>query len=165
MEKLIDADAHIEEAKSVVARLPAKVVDTLNYALVSTALEHSGGLGQRVKQLEQRRYETGADYNHFHILSSNAAEAVLEQVVDRDMFVKLLGEVGKLCAIIGALEQRVIAIEALKPYRRTYRKGEQYLPGEFVTCAGSLWHCNAPTKTRPGSSSSWTLSVKKGDGG
>lgn len=48
-------------------------------------------------------------------------------------------------------------------YRGVFRDGDAYERGDTVTWAGSLWHCNIPTKDRPGESSdAWTLAVKRG---
>jgi collagen type III alpha len=49
-------------------------------------------------------------------------------------------------------------------YRNVYRDGEQYEPGDMVTWAGSLWHCDVATKDKPGTES-WTLAAKKGRDG
>ena len=51
-------------------------------------------------------------------------------------------------------------------YRGVFREGDPYSHGDAVTWAGSLWHCNAETVTKPGDGvSSWTLAVKKGRDG
>jgi len=48
-------------------------------------------------------------------------------------------------------------------YRGVFKDGECYEKGDTVTWAGSLWHCNAETKDKPGEGSDqWTLAVKKG---
>ena len=49
-------------------------------------------------------------------------------------------------------------------YRNVFREGEQYERGDMVTWAGSLWHCDTPTKDKPGTES-WTLAAKKGRDG
>lgn len=44
--------------------------------------------------------------------------------------------------------------------------GQAYDRGQLVTCAGSSWHCNEPTTTKPGDGSkAWTLMVKRGRDG
>jgi len=51
-------------------------------------------------------------------------------------------------------------------YRGVYVVGKVYDTGDCVTWAGSLWHCNAETTTRPGDGSpAWTLAVKRGRDG
>jgi len=51
-------------------------------------------------------------------------------------------------------------------YAGVYQDGKAYEPAELVTWAGSLWHCNEPTRSRPGDgSASWTLAVKRGRDG
>jgi hypothetical protein len=47
-----------------------------------------------------------------------------------------------------------------------FLEGQTYDPGQLVTCAGSSWHCNEPTTTRPGDGAkAWTLMVKRGRDG
>lgn len=46
-------------------------------------------------------------------------------------------------------------------YRGVWRAGE-YAPGDVVTFAGSLWHCNRKTGDKPGQSDAYTLCVKSG---
>ena len=51
-------------------------------------------------------------------------------------------------------------------FRGVYLEGQVYEPGELVTHAGSSWHCNTPTTTKPGDGSkAWTLMVKRGKDG
>lgn len=49
-------------------------------------------------------------------------------------------------------------------YCGVFKEGEEYVSGDMVTWGGSLWHCDQPTKEKPGTDS-WTLSVKKGRDG
>jgi hypothetical protein len=47
-----------------------------------------------------------------------------------------------------------------------YVDGCSYHPGDLVTWAGSSWHCNEPTASKPGDGSkAWTLMVKRGRDG
>lgn len=51
-------------------------------------------------------------------------------------------------------------------YRGVYAEGKTYTHGDTTTWAGSLWHCNEPTTTKPGDGSkSWTMAVKRGRDG
>jgi hypothetical protein len=51
-------------------------------------------------------------------------------------------------------------------YVGVYQDGKEYLPGDLATWAGSSWHCNEPTTTKPGDGSkAWTLMVKRGRDG
>lgn len=51
-------------------------------------------------------------------------------------------------------------------YAGVYQDGKAYEPGECATWAGSLWHCNEATRTRPGDgAAAWTLVVKRGRDG
>lgn len=51
-------------------------------------------------------------------------------------------------------------------YRGVFKEGAAYLPGDTVTWAGSLWHCDTETADKPGEGSkAWTLAAKKGRDG
>jgi hypothetical protein len=58
---------------------------------------------------------------------------------------------------IKVLEQRPVT-----KYCGVFEIGRQYQEGNFVTDHGSIWHCNATTRQRPGGNSDWTLAVKSG---
>jgi hypothetical protein len=58
--------------------------------------------------------------------------------------------------------ERAIRLPAML-YRGVYVPGKLYDRGDVVTWAGSLWHANAETTTRPGDGApAWTLAVKRG---
>jgi hypothetical protein len=63
-----------------------------------------------------------------------------------------------------ALERRIAQLEAQgeMKYCGIWEEGREYLRGSFVTTGGSLWHCEQPTRSRPGSDSNWKLAVKRG---
>lgn len=51
-------------------------------------------------------------------------------------------------------------------YCGVYVDGRSYARGDLVTYAGSAWHCNDPTTTKPGEGAkAWTLMVKRGRDG
>jgi hypothetical protein len=51
-------------------------------------------------------------------------------------------------------------------YRGVWTEGTEYKQGNFCTFDGSLFHCNLPTKNRPGKDPvSWSLCVKRGTDG
>jgi hypothetical protein len=51
-------------------------------------------------------------------------------------------------------------------FEGVYQEGKSYDKGNLVTWAGSSWHCNEPTTTKPGDGSKdWTLMVKRGRDG
>ena len=51
-------------------------------------------------------------------------------------------------------------------FEGVYQDGKSYALGHLVTWAGSSWHCNEPTTTKPGDGSkAWTLMVKRGRDG
>lgn len=67
-----------------------------------------------------------------------------------------------------AFEARLTALEARQKafrYRGTWRSDEQYDEGNFVTHAGSIWHCKHATHGKPGDSDAWQLAVKRGADG
>lgn len=48
-------------------------------------------------------------------------------------------------------------------YRRVYKDGAEYQPGDMVSYGGGLWHCDTATTARPGEESNdWTLAVRRG---
>lgn len=63
----------------------------------------------------------------------------------------------------GLVEVKTFAIP-VTIYRDVFKVGKEYDPGDTVTWAGSLWHCNEKTEDKPGEpgSKGWTLAVKKG---
>ncbi|MGF6986542.1 hypothetical protein QFZ99_006083 [Paraburkholderia atlantica] len=65
----------------------------------------------------------------------------------------------------GAIERRVFVFPLLI-YRRVFVQGQLYEPGDMVTWAGSVWHCNEPTDVKPDADArAWTLAVKRGRDG
>ncbi|MEY7815895.1 phage gp6-like head-tail connector protein [Enterobacter cloacae] len=63
----------------------------------------------------------------------------------------------------GLVEVKTFAIP-VTIYRDVFKSGKEYEPGDTVTWAGSLWHCNEKTTDKPGEpgTKGWTLAVKKG---
>jgi len=52
---------------------------------------------------------------------------------------------------------------AVPEYRGVFKEADSYEPGDMVTWGGSVWHCDEPTKSKPGDPSGhWTLAVKAG---
>lgn len=55
---------------------------------------------------------------------------------------------------------------AIEIYRGVWVEGKAYERGDRTTWAGSEWHCNEDTTSKPGDGSkAWTLTVKKGRDG
>lgn len=63
----------------------------------------------------------------------------------------------------GLVEEKAFSIP-VTIYRDVFKAGKEYEPGDTVTWAGSLWHCNETTTDKPGEpgTKGWTLAVKKG---
>ena len=66
-------------------------------------------------------------------------------------------EIGDLKARVAELESRTLK------YSGVHVDGRIYHVGELVTHAGSLWHCEGTTISKPGVGSSWRLAVKRGE--
>ncbi len=67
-----------------------------------------------------------------------------------------------------ALRSRIAELESRPAlgYCGVWKAGEKYGRGDFVTADGSLWHCNSDgTKSKPGTDSTWTMAVKRGQDG
>jgi hypothetical protein len=69
-------------------------------------------------------------------------------------------------AAIVKLKQKLAAIEDTlsnaMAYEGVWQRGRFYKKGPAVTFYGGLWHCVTPTELRPGTDSSWKLTVKNG---
>lgn len=50
-------------------------------------------------------------------------------------------------------------------FEGVYQEGQTYEKGMLATWAGSSWHCNESTASKPGESKAWTLMVKRGRDG
>lgn len=64
-----------------------------------------------------------------------------------------------------ALERRVEALEAVRPfrYRGKWVEGKRYKPNDWVSFRGCTWHCSAETTLGPRDDHiAWRLAVKAG---
>jgi hypothetical protein len=81
----------------------------------------------------------------------------------------IMGAIGEeLRPILKKLGERLDALEARPQmkYCGVYAAHTDYVEGNTVTDSGSLWHCNQPTRSRPGEVAGvWTLAVKRGADG
>lgn len=69
---------------------------------------------------------------------------------------------------IADLEGRLRTAESqsLMRYRGVWLPDQEYVPGDFVTDQGSMWHCFQRTHARPGEAAKdWLLAVKRGRDG
>lgn len=65
----------------------------------------------------------------------------------------------------GRLDAKTFRLPAMV-YRGVFVEGSDYLPGDTTTWGGSLWHCDAPTRDKPGEGSkAWRLAAKRGRDG
>jgi hypothetical protein len=75
------------------------------------------------------------------------------------------GYVDPLRNQIAMLEARIAQIEAQHAelrYRGIWQSECKYERGNFATHAGSLWHAEEITYSKPGTDGSWKLCVKNG---
>jgi len=63
---------------------------------------------------------------------------------------------------LAGFEARLARMESEFKYCGVWDASRQYEKSNFVIFAGSVWHANATTRSRPGDSADWTLAVKKG---
>ena len=69
----------------------------------------------------------------------------------------LLNDVVELGARVAALEATGVK------YRGVWQAADEYRRGDMVTHDGSVFHCNADTRAKPGNgSTTWSLAVKHG---
>lgn len=66
----------------------------------------------------------------------------------------------------GASETKAFDVPVMI-YQGVFKLGQEYRPGDTVTWAGSLWHCDEQTQDKPGETGSkgWTLAAKRGRDG
>jgi hypothetical protein len=71
-------------------------------------------------------------------------------------------------AVANAIVPRIEALER-RPrglrYCGVWRSDQRYVADDVTTHDGSMWHCRAPTREKPGHGDSWTLCVKRGKDG
>ena len=78
-----------------------------------------------------------------------------------------LVEVENLLREVATLRDRVKTLEerGTLRYMGVWKDGVGYEQGAFVTHAGSMWHADETTVSKPGTCSAWTLCVKRGSNG
>jgi hypothetical protein len=78
-----------------------------------------------------------------------------------------LAELENLVREVEALRMKVKTLEerGTLRYMGVWKDGVGYEQGAFVTHAGSMWHADETTVSKPGTCSAWTLCVKRGSNG
>ena len=90
------------------------------------------------------------------------------ELFGREIVAELKRVIDPLRDRIAAFEAKISRIEAAieargeMKYCGIWEEGREYLRGNFTTTNGSLWHCEQPTRSRPGTDSTWRLAVKRG---
>jgi uncharacterized small protein (DUF1192 family) len=86
----------------------------------------------------------------------------------REIVAELKRVIDPLRDRIAALEAKISRIEVTleargeMKYCGIWEEGREYSRGHFTTTAGSLWHAEQTTRSRPGTDATWRLAVKKG---
>lgn len=115
-----------------------------------TYATHRGGLW--------RSYEATVGLKGWECIVEGVASIGIEQDGDRSF---------KAVATLsgGRTEEKSLTFPMMI-YRGVFGGGD-HAPGDTVTWAGSLWHCDEPTSDKPGETGSkgWRLAVKKGRDG
>lgn len=79
---------------------------------------------------------------------------------------RTLRELGERVDRLEGKDPGEAAVERVRGlWKGVWQEGTRYASGSLVTDKGSLWHCNEPSFDRPGTSSAWTLAVKRGRAG
>ncbi|WP_341520715.1 phage portal protein [Pseudomonas sp. G.S.17] len=115
-----------------------------------TYAKHLGGLW--------RSYEATVGLKGWECIVEGVASIGIEQSGDRSF--KAVATLSS-----GRTEEKSLTFP-LMIYRGVFGGGD-HAPGDTVTWAGSLWHCDEPTSDKPGETGSkgWRLAVKKGRDG
>ncbi|CAH0650533.1 MULTISPECIES: phage portal protein [unclassified Pseudomonas] len=115
-----------------------------------TYAKHLGGLW--------RSFERTSGMKGWECIVEGVGAAAVEQAGDRGFELALVLSSG--AEVRKKLELPVMI------YRGVFSAGD-YLPGDTVTWAGSLWHCDESTCDKPGEpgSKGWRLAVKRGRDG
>ncbi|PTV57972.1 phage portal protein [Pseudomonas putida] len=115
-----------------------------------TYAKHLGGLW--------RSFERTSGMKGWECIVEGVGSAVVEQAGERGFELSLV--------LSSGAEVRKKLDLPVMIYRGVFSPGD-YLPGDTVTWAGSLWHCEDPTSDKPGepASKGWRLAVKRGRDG
>lgn len=115
-----------------------------------TYAKHRGGLW--------RSFERTSGMKGWECIVEGVGSAEVEQAGERGFELALV--------LSSGVEVRKKLDLPVMIYRGVFSPGD-YLPGDTVTWAGSLWHCEEPTSDKPGepASKGWRLAVKRGRDG
>jgi hypothetical protein len=135
--------------------LPA-IDETRSYAR-GTFAKHRGGLMTAIRTTDP--ITAGVEESGWDIILDPVVKTVFVQseTDPRSFEFKSITAFGKTAAA----ESFNIPVPL---YKGVFREGEEYLPGDQVTWAGSMHHCKTRTREKP-LTADWQLIVKKGSDG
>lgn len=116
-----------------------------------TYATHLGGLF--------RSYQATEKMHGWECIVDGIADCTFQKISDRKFNLQVVRSSGKV-------DEKNCYLPVMV-YRGIYKFGTSYEPGDAVTWAGAVWHCDEPTPDKPGEAGSkgWTLCVKKGRDG
>ncbi|WP_336334628.1 phage portal protein [Pseudomonas putida] len=182
VKEAVDALSPVEPGASVTPEdLRSLIAEEVARAVQALALPKDGEPGRDALQLEilpeidrEKSYVRGTYAKHlgglwrsFERTSGMKGWECIVEGID-SAAVEQSGERGFELALVlssGAEVRKKLDLPVMI-YRGVFSPGE-YLPGDTVTWAGSLWHCEDPTSDKPGEAGSkgWRLAVKRGRDG
>lgn len=124
-----------------------------------TYASHRGGVlraARTTDYLDTLKDGETVETKGWQVVLNGIAEQLVEQIDERTFAVKSV-------STSGAVVEKKIAMPVMI-YRGIWREAE-YQRGDTTTWAGSLWHCEKPTKEKPGTGPDWRLAAKRGADG
>lgn len=152
-----------EALKADVARVEKRVVelDQKHAGTVESVSRDLSAVRERVAVAEVRAFTpgpAGAAGRDGHDGVDGVSYDELTATLEHDRTIVLRAAKGDRVKEVGSLTVPFMI------FRGTWVE-KDYEPGDVVNWAGSGWHCQAPTKAKPGESPDWKLFVKRGQDG
>lgn len=119
-----------------------------------TVAQHMGGLLRAFRTTEPLAEVADVAAAGWHVIVRGIHELACEQMGPRSTLVKLALSDG--ATLFHKLEWPTPI------YKGVWKDETEYERGDTCTYDGSVWHCNEPTRERPGTSRDWTLAVQHG---
>lgn len=164
---LPDSLAGLETRLSMLGDLRDRVVTVETKAAMPLPLVDLSPLLERITALEQTQDKDASRLEGYSSALQRDAAALSERIAVLETRAPLPGPPGK----DGVKGQDGVdgtpgkdGLAGLS-FEGVYQDGQTYDKGNLVTWAGSSWHCNTATMSKPGESGDWTLMVKRGQNG